>query len=146
MPSRLAPISTEIIALLVIVPIPMRWSRAIFCPPTLKKPGRSGSSITRSKRGYARRLSPPRTTKSRHQPNSSSVRLRYDQAVRSSCFIASASKPPPAATVTRCCTATSSGRSSGSRLSISLRFPASRAAAKSSTSSAFVGTPTMRDF
>ena len=53
-------------------------------------------------------------------------------------------KPPPSATVTRCCTSTSSGLSGVARCSIVPAFAARRAATASTSSSVFVGTSVMR--
>jgi hypothetical protein len=75
----------------------------------------------------------------------SSLRLRYDQAVRTSAYRPRDRKPPPSAIVTRCCTSTSSGLSGTGRASISRAATACRAPAASSNSRLCVGTSVSRD-
>ena len=92
----------------------------------LRRPARRAGS--RDRRPAMRR---PARTKSRHHCQSLASRSRHRPAVlRTSSYSASGTKPPPSATVTRCCTSTSSGCSRrAARLDAARPRPRARAAA-----------------
>ena len=74
-------------------------------------------ATTRWYSGYAVRLAPPRATKSSAQSQLVAREVAVGLRVRTSASSSSATKPPPSATVTRCCTSTSSGLCGRSRAS-----------------------------
>ena len=130
-------------ASLTIVPIDMRWRRAMRASGTCAMP--SSPITTRRYSGYALRLAPPWITKSSVHCHSSSSIVAKACVSRTSAFNSSGRKPPPSAQVTRCCTSTSGAWVTGTRGSMRRAAAAPRAAAASTSSSTCVGTTVMRD-
>ena len=124
-----------------IVPMFRRWRRAMARLVTYQRPNRS---VIRAWSGYAASAGPPRAAKSsahRHDASSMPAKACVDStSARSSV----ARNPPLHATVTRCCARQSSAPVSGRRASTTPASTEPRAAAHSTSSSAWVGTQTSR--